>query len=173
MGGRKRKDLTGERFGLLTVIEPSEKTVGKWICRCVCGKMIEATTRNLCSGNTKSCGCIRKKREHTNAWMSLPSRSGQRVHLDPVSPYVDLANAIVATAADDYRYALRHNDEKLLVSLERFFYSKWYQALTRLDADILLEGLRTEKVLETVVRNRGLRPSILGKVRGRNGLPSP
>lgn len=54
-------DLTGQRFGKLTVLERMPN-VGKnvmWRCRCDCGK--HSTTRgdSLRKGVTKSCGCIR------------------------------------------------------------------------------------------------------------------
>lgn len=57
-------DLTGEKFGKLTVMEVSynnEKTErdGKmrWKCRCECGNIIYTLRNSLISGNTKSCGC--------------------------------------------------------------------------------------------------------------------
>ncbi len=60
------KDLTGLRFGRLTVLsldhdEPIQKYGGSkyfWNCVCECGK--ERIVRGDClrSGNTKSCGCI-------------------------------------------------------------------------------------------------------------------
>lgn len=56
----KIKDLTGQKFGRLTVIE----YVGnkKWKCKCDCGNIVEVKSKSLCSGNTKSCGCYRKER---------------------------------------------------------------------------------------------------------------
>lgn len=63
-GDKKAKDWTGYRFGRLTATKRDEsKMVGKrknsfWICRCDCGNIISRSTRNLLSGNVKSCGCI-------------------------------------------------------------------------------------------------------------------
>ena len=56
----KRTDLTGQRFGRLTVVEISEIKDGNvfWLCRCDCGNMTVVTRRNLQSGNTRSCGCL-------------------------------------------------------------------------------------------------------------------
>ena len=62
-----RKDITGERFGKLTVVrEAGRKQVGKnrcksilWLCRCDCGNETTATTSNLRTGNIRSCGCLR------------------------------------------------------------------------------------------------------------------
>jgi hypothetical protein len=57
-------DLTGKRFGYLTVLEPGKKkrqTSGKhrifWTCRCDCGNIVQIEGGCLRSGNTKSCGC--------------------------------------------------------------------------------------------------------------------
>lgn len=59
------KDLTGERFGKLTVLG---KTGGRknnyvvwrtcWLCRCVCGREKSATAHDLKAGKVKSCGCL-------------------------------------------------------------------------------------------------------------------
>lgn len=58
-------DITGERYGKLIVIGLANvRKHGKtaWICNCDCGlKNIVATTTALKSGNTKSCGCLRKE----------------------------------------------------------------------------------------------------------------
>jgi len=55
-------DLTGQRFGRLTVIgEASNKTKGgrpKWRCLCDCGKNTEVESSHLRSGDTQSCGCL-------------------------------------------------------------------------------------------------------------------
>ncbi len=60
-------DLTGERFGMLTVIERAKnnkndkyKTV-RWICKCDCGNETIAYSQHLRSGRKKDCGCISKK----------------------------------------------------------------------------------------------------------------
>lgn len=53
-------DLTGQRFGRLTVvrIESTCKPVS-WVCKCDCGNEKNVISRNLTSGNTRSCGCLR------------------------------------------------------------------------------------------------------------------
>ena len=55
------KDLTGQKFGRLTVIKPTEERTGKyvvWECLCECGNTAYISSRYLSSGNMKSCGCI-------------------------------------------------------------------------------------------------------------------
>lgn len=58
-----RKDLTGSRYGRLTVLS-HEKTPGSktfWRCRCDCGNEVIVGYGELRYGNTKSCGCLRKE----------------------------------------------------------------------------------------------------------------
>lgn len=56
----KRIDLTGQRFGRLTVIryDHSEHDGTHWLCKCDCGNEKVAAGYSLRSGNTKSCGCL-------------------------------------------------------------------------------------------------------------------
>lgn len=57
-------DLTGERFGRLVVVAYKGQNARKnsmWICNCDCGGGTETTTKCLRSGDSKSCGCIRKE----------------------------------------------------------------------------------------------------------------
>jgi hypothetical protein len=57
----KRLDLTGQKFGRLTALEPSrfDSRAKKlaWRCQCECGAIQFVHTNSLTSGNTKSCGC--------------------------------------------------------------------------------------------------------------------
>lgn len=56
---RKKLDLTGQRYGKLTVLAPAENIGGRtaWLCRCDCGRETVVKTRHMRSGHTKSCGC--------------------------------------------------------------------------------------------------------------------
>ena len=65
----RRKDLTGQTFGKLTVIEYAEtrKGVAYWRCRCSCGGTKEASTSNLRSGGTTHCGCSHANKKHGGA----------------------------------------------------------------------------------------------------------
>lgn len=51
----KREDLTGKKFGKLTVLE--YLGARKWLCQCDCGKKTSVFNYNLKSGATTSCGC--------------------------------------------------------------------------------------------------------------------
>lgn len=59
----KFNDLTGMRFGRLTVIERVENrgNYAMWRCRCDCGGETITRTSSLKNGHTKSCGCRQKQ----------------------------------------------------------------------------------------------------------------
>jgi len=60
-----KKDLTGQRFGRLTVLEDSGKRNlngdVRWLCLCDCGNIKSETGSNL-KYRTRSCGCLQKER---------------------------------------------------------------------------------------------------------------
>lgn len=52
-------DLTGKRFGNLTVVSYANNY--KWNCLCDCGANKIIRGGDLQSGKTKSCGCLKKE----------------------------------------------------------------------------------------------------------------
>ena len=54
-------DLTGQRFGMLTVLERAGRKRNRvaWRCRCDCGKESIVCALDLRSGDVKSCGCMK------------------------------------------------------------------------------------------------------------------
>lgn len=86
----KLLDLTGQRFGRLTVeardgiaVSPNGQTRPTWLCRCDCGQTVTVFGENLRNGRTKSCGCYQRQRiserslRHGHARRSI-DRQGQR-----------------------------------------------------------------------------------------------
>lgn len=75
-------DLTGHRYGRLTVIEYAGRAKnGKmclWRCVCDCGKEIVTQGNSLRSGNTKSCGCYCKE-VISRHWGIKYEESGKRI----------------------------------------------------------------------------------------------
>jgi len=85
-------NLTGKRFGYLTVIQRGDdfvtpsgsKSVG-WLCRCDCGNTKLVRANELRAGSTLSCGCFRKKKHLTHGerrtrlytiWVNMRQRCG-------------------------------------------------------------------------------------------------
>lgn len=61
---RPRIDISGQTFGMLTVVERTAQ-VDKhgcilWLCRCECGGVTVARASDLKSGHKRSCGCMRR-----------------------------------------------------------------------------------------------------------------
>lgn len=62
-GTAMREDLTGKRFGQLTVLSGERRSGSSrhyWRCRCDCGGETLVEASHLKNGHTKSCGCYRK-----------------------------------------------------------------------------------------------------------------
>lgn len=59
------EDLTGKKFGRLTVIRSAEKqeknASHQWLCHCDCGKTITVAANQLKRGDVRSCGCLKKE----------------------------------------------------------------------------------------------------------------
>lgn len=78
-------DMTGKRFGLLTVVRFDKKveTPGGarhyyWLCKCDCGKETTVGAANLRSGNTTSCGCVRRQSEIQRGKQRFIDLTGQK-----------------------------------------------------------------------------------------------
>ena len=61
-------DLTGKRFGNLTVLKREENITYKgggiavqWLCKCDCGNEVIVRAQELTSENKTSCGCVREE----------------------------------------------------------------------------------------------------------------
>ena len=72
--------------------------------------------------------------------------------------YQDLANAIVLQAVEDYRNALKgisfnsKSPEKIIKEIEKFFRSEYFEILTKVKGEYLIDKLKQEH-LENERRN--------------------
>lgn len=73
------KDLTNERFGMLTVkenandpyVNPSSgRHVQRWLCKCECGKACIVLSTQLKAGKRVNCGCVDPRTKHGMATTS-------------------------------------------------------------------------------------------------------
>lgn len=94
--GRVAKDLTGMKFGRLTVIGRCGQTSSgnaKWECECECGNSTVSQSFHLRSGQTQSCGCLQREltskravrhgmsRTPTwNSWDAMVARCYRKTH---------------------------------------------------------------------------------------------
>jgi hypothetical protein len=72
-------DLTGERFGDITVDKLFEHRDGRmiWECTCDCGKSIYVSTAILRSGKKTHCGCKTEQNRYKDFWQK--DKSGTRI----------------------------------------------------------------------------------------------
>jgi len=71
----RRLDLTGQRFGKLTVLAPAENIGAQtaWLCKCDCGEVTVAATKRLRDGHRTSCGCDKPSHSDTPGAAGLAS----------------------------------------------------------------------------------------------------
>lgn len=98
--GRPIKDLTGKRFGRLTVLGIAYKTKHSdvyWRCKCDCGTIKNVLVSNLNSGNVKSCGCYMKDRiKETNSTHGCTKKRIYKI-------YRGILNRCKTTRQKDYK----------------------------------------------------------------------
>lgn len=86
--------MLGKIFGRLQVIQQDfSKRRKAWLCKCICGNTKIVTQSDLVTGNTKSCGCLKRepkkhgmccnRKDHSiyKRWQHMKSRC-----LDPTNP---------------------------------------------------------------------------------------
>jgi hypothetical protein len=76
-------DLTGQRYGRLTVIREVERNgyTRRWLCRCDCGNERIVTMPNLRNGHTTSCGCVQRERTSVANTEDLTGQTFGRLHV--------------------------------------------------------------------------------------------
>lgn len=76
------KDVTGQRFGLLTVIkrvENDKQGNSRWLCKCDCENTAIVSGKDLQRAHTKSCGCLHEKHSKSQTrlyrvWRGMKTR---------------------------------------------------------------------------------------------------
>lgn len=152
---KRAVDISGKRFGDLTAVRRVDVRYAttrhaSWLCVCgKCGGECIVQGRFLRNGTVTSCGsCAAKEKKERDKmyardmWKTCASL--ERLEYSAGDPYQNLANAIVAVAADDYRSALKDGNRAIQSKLEEFFISPWCGILTKLDGSTLCEALRKE-----------------------------
>lgn len=68
------RELSGLRFGRLTVIEETNDRPHYWLCKCDCGGEKVIYEHNLINGRTLSCGCLHKEKTRESLLEDLTGR---------------------------------------------------------------------------------------------------
>ena len=74
------QDLTGKRFGKLSVIKEANRRGSKilWECICDCGNIANVDISNLNGGHTRSCGCLGREMLDSQHGSKHPNWKGGR-----------------------------------------------------------------------------------------------
>ena len=96
------EDLTGQRFGRLTVLEATDQKSKDnrriWKCLCDCGNIKFATCHNLKRGDCTSCGCKNKEQitilGHSNALDISGKRYGKLTAIKKAEQKLPYSNSI-------------------------------------------------------------------------------
>lgn len=141
----RKKDLTGQKFGQLTVLQShgaNKDGRGIWLCQCSCGKMTVVSTNKLTGGQTKSCGCAIKG---VNRIDITGQRFGRLVALHPTEKR--LGNSVIwhcqcdcGKTADVASIDLRRGDTKSCGCLSSEIHSKSIKSARQERASYLVDG---------------------------------
>lgn len=58
-----KRELTGQKFGMITFVEPTKKRSGRsvvWKVQCDCGAIVFRPSSKITNGEHKSCGCLNR-----------------------------------------------------------------------------------------------------------------
>lgn len=95
-------DLTGQRFGRLTVVSRAENDArgqARWYCNCECGaENIIVRGRHLISGHTQSCGCLHN--EGFSAITSKHLKSNEKLY----GIWADMKRRTKTETRKDFKY---------------------------------------------------------------------
>lgn len=103
---KKLIDITGQRFGRLTVIRQdgnSKNGSAQWLCICDCGNVKTIRGCNLRFGQTQSCGCYQKEQAKRFGNVYKPTHGHSRERLYRVwKSMLHRCNSIHSSSYDNY-----------------------------------------------------------------------
>lgn len=105
----KRKDLIDQTFGYLTPLRFYGNGKGgnaRWTCQCACGRTKVVAAHHLISGDTQSCGCIRKGRGGHAPNQDARAKLRRRKQLAPKQRPILLAKLIEISSDDELSRAM-------------------------------------------------------------------
>lgn len=80
---RKKVNLLGQKFGLLTIIEerpPTPRGHSSWLCLCDCGNYIVRTSTSMKRSKFSSCGCWHREGADNPLYKGVGEISGNWFH---------------------------------------------------------------------------------------------
>lgn len=95
VGYSKLNDLTGQKFGMLTVVSRVENDVKqvRYLCKCDCGNEKIFYSTNLKRGLSTSCGCFRKEKLSQLYFQDLTGQTFGRLTVENLNSYDEKNNS--------------------------------------------------------------------------------
>lgn len=147
-------DLTGIRFGRLTVISRAEngrrggKAVTRWLCKCDCGNDSVIEGHSLTMGRTKSCGCLNKELQTKFANKDRSTHGGSYTRLYHI--YAHMKSRCYRPTDAKYRL---YGGRGIIICDE------WLSDFTRFRAWALSNGYRDDLTIDRIDPNGNYEPS--------------
>ncbi|MBE6559930.1 MAG: hypothetical protein E7662_02290 [Ruminococcaceae bacterium] len=151
---------SGERFGRLVTLEPTEKRAAGsvvWKCLCDCGTIVEARATLLKNGHIKSCGCLKAEIDKKRPLENLTYQDGTCIEfLRSISVPTKASNTGIrgVVRREDGRYQATLTFRKQRYYLGRFTTleeaAKARAAAEESVAGYLAECEKNKEVLETI-----------------------
>ena len=133
-------DLTGQKFGRLTVIGQGARKQNRimWHCICECGKSVDVLSNSLLTGNTKSCGCYQRQRAAEAQW-----KHGEAVRSAPTARLYNIwTNMRVRCNCNTYRDYADYGGRGITVCQE------WNESYDAFKSWALANGYSDDKTLD-------------------------
>lgn len=113
-------DLSGEKFGRLTVLSPTDQRRNSsvvWLCKCECGNETLVSAKELKTGMKRSCGCLQKEtrslagKQTTNIRPKKIGEQNRKVRSDSESGVKNISKVFLKSGAIRYRPYLEINGQ--------------------------------------------------------------
>ena len=133
-------DLTGQKFGRLTVIGQGARKRNRitWHCICECGKSVDVLSNSLLAGNTKSCGCYQRQRAAEAQW-----KHGEAVRSAPAARLYNIwTNMRVRCNCKTYRDYADYGGRGITGCQE------WDESYDAFESGALANGYSDDKTLD-------------------------
>lgn len=102
----KFRDLKGKTFGRLLAIYPFKERAKNghiiWLCRCDCGNLTKVQSDHLCTGHTKSCGCLQRDQVSKSRFIHGDRSTGEQLRLYNI--WVNMKARCSNPKISDYKY---------------------------------------------------------------------
>lgn len=118
-------DITGRKYGRLTVIRRSDSKIQKcitWDCRCDCGQSIKVKGKDLKSGKIKECKTCKKKNDDMVDFEKIIDYGIYGIYVEDNLYYIGMTMRDFKERFSEHIAAI--NNKNLINSQQKFLYAQ-------------------------------------------------